>query len=118
MDGKSADRTESIDEKAVAIAENGTAEHCDGPSLDGQALAPGHREYLLQRHGTVDLIPLPCQDPADPLNWPNWKVSDANLNHKRMFFNKSAYLETLYARSGGLPRTGVDRWICCSSASV
>lgn len=34
-----------------------------------------HREYLLQRHGTVDLIPLPSIDPNDPLNWPSWKVS-------------------------------------------
>jgi hypothetical protein len=34
-----------------------------------------HRAYLLQRHGTLDLNPLPSSDPADPLNWPTWKVS-------------------------------------------
>ena len=43
----------------------------DGPSED---LTPEHREYLLSRHKTLDLIPLPTMDPADPLNWPSWKV--------------------------------------------
>jgi hypothetical protein len=37
-------------------------------------LAPEHREFLLWRHKTVDLNPLPTMDPADPLNWPSWKV--------------------------------------------
>jgi hypothetical protein len=43
---------------------------------DGLAeqLSPEHREYLLARHGTLDLVPLPTMDPADPLNWPSWKV--------------------------------------------
>lgn len=43
----------------------------DGPSKD---LTAEHREYLLSRHNTLDLIPLPTMDPADPLNWPSWKV--------------------------------------------
>ncbi|KAF1981651.1 synaptic vesicle transporter [Aulographum hederae CBS 113979] len=37
-----------------------------------QSLTEEHREYLLQRHGTLDLDPLPSKDPADPLNWPSW----------------------------------------------
>jgi hypothetical protein len=37
-------------------------------------LSPEHRDYLMARHGTVDLAPLPTMDPADPLNWPAWKV--------------------------------------------
>lgn len=41
------------------------------------SLSPEHREYLLARHGTLDLSPLPSMDPADPLNWPYWKK---NLN--------------------------------------
>ncbi|KAA8651192.1 uncharacterized protein ATNIH1004_000070 [Aspergillus tanneri] len=32
-----------------------------------------HREYLWQRHGTLDLDPIPSMDPADPYNWPGWK---------------------------------------------
>lgn len=38
-----------------------------------------HRNYLLQRHGTLDLEPLPSADPADPYNWPQWKKL-ANLS--------------------------------------
>lgn len=41
-------------------------------------LSQDHRDYLLQRHGTLDLDPLPSDDPADPYNWPNWK-KEANL---------------------------------------
>jgi len=37
-------------------------------------LSDQHRDYLIARHGTVDLNPLPTMDPADPLNWPAWKV--------------------------------------------
>lgn len=33
-----------------------------------------HKNYLLKRHGTLNLSPLPNMDPADPLNWPKWKV--------------------------------------------
>jgi len=38
-------------------------------------LTPEYREYLIQRHGTVDLDPLPGFGDADPFNWPKWKVS-------------------------------------------
>ncbi|KAF2755489.1 MFS multidrug transporter [Pseudovirgaria hyperparasitica] len=37
-----------------------------------------HRDYLLQRHGTLALDPMPSMDPADPYNWPGWKKT-ANL---------------------------------------
>ena len=42
------------------------------PSPDSQ-LTPSHRDYLLSRHGTIDLNPLPSTNPNDPLNWPTWK---------------------------------------------
>jgi hypothetical protein len=35
---------------------------------------PEHRDYLMRRHGTLDLNPLPSVDPADPLNWTQTKV--------------------------------------------
>ena len=38
-------------------------------------LSQEHRDYLIQRHGTLDLDPIPSADPADPYNWPSWKVS-------------------------------------------
>ncbi|KAF2089127.1 synaptic vesicle transporter [Saccharata proteae CBS 121410] len=40
---------------------------------DAAHLEPEHREYLLMRHGTLSLDPLPMADPADPYNWPAWK---------------------------------------------
>lgn len=33
-----------------------------------------HIEYLIQRHGTIELEPMPAHDAADPYNWPQWKV--------------------------------------------
>ena len=44
--------------------------------LEGEAanLSAEHREFLLARHGTLDLDPIPSPDPTDPYNWPAWKV--------------------------------------------
>lgn len=38
-----------------------------------QALTAEHHDFLMERHGSVQLDPLPSSDPSDPLNWPNWK---------------------------------------------
>lgn len=48
-----------------------------GTYLDKTApthLSEEHRQYLLQRHGTIDLDPLPSLGDADPYNWSLWKV--------------------------------------------
>jgi hypothetical protein len=37
-------------------------------------LTPEHRDYLLKRHGTLELDPIPDMGGADPYNWPAWKV--------------------------------------------
>jgi hypothetical protein len=37
-------------------------------------LSPEHREYLMSRHDTLDLEPMPGFGDADPLNWATWKV--------------------------------------------
>ncbi|QKX63084.1 uncharacterized protein TRUGW13939_10252 [Talaromyces rugulosus] len=42
------------------------------PDSDSE-IAPEHREYLLQRHGTFELDPVPAMDDEDPYNWPAWK---------------------------------------------
>lgn len=36
-------------------------------------LSQEHQSFLLDRHGTLDLNPIPSMDPADPYNWPSWK---------------------------------------------
>lgn len=38
------------------------------------ALSEEHRQYLLQRHGTLELDPVPTMGDADPYNWPQWKA--------------------------------------------
>lgn len=38
-----------------------------------EALPAEYREYLLARHGTLDLDPIPDMSDADPYNWPHWK---------------------------------------------
>ncbi|KAF7167607.1 hypothetical protein CNMCM6106_003086 [Aspergillus hiratsukae] len=43
------------------------------PTLDGPELTTEHHEYLVERHGSVALDPLPSMDPADPYNWPQRK---------------------------------------------
>ncbi|ORY58462.1 major facilitator superfamily domain-containing protein [Pseudomassariella vexata] len=36
-------------------------------------LSGEHRQYLLHRHGTLDLDPIPGYGDADPYNWTTWK---------------------------------------------
>ncbi|KAL4965708.1 putative MFS transporter [Aspergillus stella-maris] len=43
------------------------------PELAASSLSQAHREFLLQRHGTLNLDPLPSASLADPYNWPSWK---------------------------------------------
>lgn len=40
------------------------------------ALSREHREYLAQRHGTLELDPIPDANDADPYNWPQSRVSN------------------------------------------
>ena len=42
------------------------------PEIDG--LSPEHREYLVARHGTFELDPVPAMSDLDPLNWSTSKV--------------------------------------------
>lgn len=65
--------------KSVSQADTGIVEKAieNGITSAGtlaSRLSMPHRNYLLQRHGTLDLDPVPSMDPADPYNWPTWKV--------------------------------------------
>ncbi|KAI9879913.1 MAG: hypothetical protein M1830_006580 [Pleopsidium flavum] len=59
VDGQS-----NIEDKEVNHVENPAS----NPSISEE-----HEEYLLGRHGTLELTPLPSFPPEDPLNWPGWK---------------------------------------------
>ncbi|KFX94848.1 hypothetical protein V490_04129 [Pseudogymnoascus sp. VKM F-3557] len=88
--------TASADEKVLGqaptkLTSNGnngspkpSAEHSEGVEPKGErdvyvhpettdALSPEHREYLLQRHGTLELDPIPGMGDADPYNWTSSK---------------------------------------------
>lgn len=47
-------------------------------SIAAAALPRDHQEYLLERHGTLDLDPVPGFGNADPYNWPEWRVGYNN----------------------------------------
>lgn len=60
---------------AADIHEPGvSSEDSSSKSKDSGGLTPEHQKYLLQRHGTLELDPVPSADPDDPYNWPTWKV--------------------------------------------
>lgn len=70
---------------ANALSDKNMGEHCEdvqhteaqAPSSlsdAAQSLSQAHKDYLMQRHGTLDLDPMPGPDDADPYNWPQWKV--------------------------------------------
>ena len=43
-------------------------------STRADSLSQEHRDYLLKRHGTLDLDPIPDMKDADPYNWSVRKV--------------------------------------------
>lgn len=43
------------------------------PEVD--VLTPEHRDFLIARHGTFELDPVPAMSDLDPLNWSTSKVS-------------------------------------------
>lgn len=38
------------------------------------SLSQSHKDYLIAKHGSLDLDPVPSFGDADPYNWANWKV--------------------------------------------
>lgn len=48
-------------------------------SQDTTALSEDHKAYLLKRHGTLELDPMPGYGDADPYNWTTRKVDSASL---------------------------------------
>lgn len=43
-------------------------------AASGPVLAVQHIDYLIQRHGTAKLNPIPSACDIDPYNWTSWKV--------------------------------------------
>ncbi|KAG2736678.1 hypothetical protein G9P44_000768 [Scheffersomyces stipitis] len=55
-------------------------------------LSREHIEYLMERHGTIELDPLPSMDPEDPLNWPNWRK-----NYEILIIAYQCFMGTYFA---------------------
>lgn len=47
---------------------------------NAEGISSEHRQYLLNRHGTYDLDPVPDMGDADPYNWPQWKVQQIPIS--------------------------------------
>lgn len=47
-------------------------------------LSEEHRQYLLARHCTLDLDPIPDMNDADPYNWSTWRVRDIHAFYQNI----------------------------------
>ncbi|KAK9451826.1 mfs transporter [Limtongia smithiae] len=56
-----------------AVSSKEEKQHEEFESDDGLGLSQEHRDFLLARHHTLDLDPIPWMSDADPLNWPQRK---------------------------------------------
>lgn len=52
-------------------------------------LSEEHRQYILAKHRTLDLEPIPDMIDADPYNWPRWRVRDHDSYRPSHFDNIS-----------------------------
>ena len=62
-----------LEDKPTGISSTADEAHIEN-ALSSNTITADHKAYILERHGTLDLIPMPSSNPADPLNWPSWKV--------------------------------------------
>lgn len=63
------DHTPEISQDMVASSDLEIGQRATNISLGQVAHLPQeHQDYLISRHGTLDLDPVPSADPADPYN--------------------------------------------------
>ena len=87
------------------------------PTNDIADLTPAHREYLLEKYGTLELDPIPDFGDADPYNWPSWKVrSPTELSNVCCLPGISAENHQPTARR--LPRHDGHLYCCVHSGSI
>jgi hypothetical protein len=61
-------------------------------------LSEGHRQYILAKHGTLDLEPIPDMTDTDPYNWPQWRVRDHNPYHQSSIHTSTLFLIRYHGR--------------------
>lgn len=71
--GKTASNSQHVGGATTPVMESSKQEafHVEGRMAH---LSEEHRQYLLARHGTLDLDPIPDLNDADPYNWSKWRV--------------------------------------------
>ncbi len=71
-------------ESIVGTAKNDSeASHVEEMAASNATLlSPEHVKFLMRRHGTLNLNPVPSMNPADPLNWPSWKVHNVPVTEE------------------------------------
>ena len=70
--------TQHDPEHKVDIEHHGThPTHLERDEI--RSLSNEHRQYLVTKHGTLDLDPVPSMADVDPYNWPTWKVRLPNI---------------------------------------
>jgi len=79
------------------------------------ALSEEHRQYLLQRYGTIDLDPLPTMGDEDPYNWPSWKVLSLSKYSMNII---SPLPENRKPGPSRFPRLHVDVYSCSYHSSI
>ncbi|KAF2715290.1 MFS general substrate transporter [Pleomassaria siparia CBS 279.74] len=70
---KEADAPEIGQKENVVDIEHQTTHATYLAPTEIQHLSEEHRQYLLAKHGTLELDPVPTSSDADPYNWPSWK---------------------------------------------
>lgn len=67
------------DREELVEQDNALIESRTQGDSNGFDLPPEHKQYLLQRHGTANLDPVPQPDDNDPYNWPYVKASPSAI---------------------------------------
>ena len=70
------------------------------------SISEEHRQYLLAKHGTLELDPVPSTSDADPYNWPRWKVRNSLVSLAVQLTDNITESDQLDI--GGVPRSHVD----------
>jgi hypothetical protein len=74
MTPKTSDEPKGVDAERVERLANAQTHETYIEKEEILLLPAEHRDYLMQRHGTLDLDPVPAFGDADPYNWSTWKV--------------------------------------------
>jgi hypothetical protein len=61
-----------LNDVSNSLVENKAAIHLENGSHQS-SISNDIKQYIIERHGTLELDPLPSGSSKDPLNWPRWK---------------------------------------------